>query len=99
MSDLKQEEITQRMHTIVVFGIPAQLSKSTLEKKQVVEMIIHYRLNPIINSKKEGKELNTIDWPCDGPFSDDQQKVNKPVAHIHIQDGSMNQIKEVGHDE
>lgn len=33
MSDLKQEEITQRMHTIVVFGIPAQLSKATLEKK------------------------------------------------------------------
>lgn len=60
-------------------------------------MIVHYRLNPIINSKKDEKELNTIDWPCESPFSDEQQKVNKPVARIHIQDDSMGKIKEVGH--
>ena len=33
LSEIKQEEITQRMHTIVVFGIPAQMNKHTLEHK------------------------------------------------------------------
>ena len=33
LSEIKQEEIIQRMHTIVVFGIPSQMNKLTLEHK------------------------------------------------------------------
>ena len=33
LSELKKEEISQRMHTIVVFGIPQQMSLATLENK------------------------------------------------------------------
>ena len=33
LSEVKQEEINQRLHTIVVFGIPSQTSLMTLEHK------------------------------------------------------------------
>ena len=33
LSEVKQEEINQRLHTIVVFGIPSQMSLMTLEHK------------------------------------------------------------------
>ena len=33
LSEVKQEEINQRLHAIVVFGIPSQMSLMTLEHK------------------------------------------------------------------
>ena len=33
LREVKQEEINQRLHTIVVFGIPSQMSLMTLEHK------------------------------------------------------------------
>ena len=38
---------------------------------------------------------NSIEWPCPAPFAEIHQEKEKPVAHIHIDDKNMNQIKEV----
>ena len=38
---------------------------------------------------------NSIEWPCPPPFAEIHQEKEKSVAHIHIDDKNMNQIKEV----
>ena len=44
---------------------------------------------------KKKTPQNSIEWPCPPPFAEIHQEKDKPVAHIHIDEKNMSQIKEV----
>ena len=73
-----------------------------------MDIAVDCRLNPAINKEnmiqkgsrwipKKKTHQNTIEWPCPSPFAEGDHA--KPVAHVHIHDNNMSQIKEVKNEE